>query len=36
VARVLTVVYFAYFLLMPWFTAADIPQEKPEPERVVW
>jgi ubiquinol-cytochrome c reductase cytochrome b subunit len=33
-ARVLTVVYFAYFVLMPWYTVADWPKEKPEPARV--
>lgn len=32
VARILTAVYFAFFLLMPWYTHID--QEKPEPERV--
>jgi len=31
VARVLTVVYFAFFLLMPWYTARD--KTKPVPER---
>jgi ubiquinol-cytochrome c reductase cytochrome b subunit len=31
VARVLTVVYFLFFLLMPWYTARD--QTKPLPER---
>ena len=34
VARVLTVVYFAFFILMPWFTKVD--KEKPEPERVTF
>jgi ubiquinol-cytochrome c reductase cytochrome b subunit len=34
VARVLTVVYFAFFLLMPWYTAID--KEKPVPSRVTW
>ncbi len=34
VARVLTVLYFAFFVLMPWYTAHD--QEKPEPKRVTW
>jgi len=34
VARVLTVVYFLFFLLMPWYTAND--REKAEPQRVVW
>ena len=32
VARVLTVVYFLFFLLMPWYTKND--KELPEPERV--
>ncbi len=31
-ARILTVVYFAYFILMPWFTR--IEKTKPVPERV--
>ena len=31
-ARVFTVIYFLFFLLMPWFTATD--REKPEPLRV--
>ncbi|MGZ5098839.1 MAG: cytochrome b, partial [Usitatibacter sp.] len=34
VARVLTVIYFLFFLLMPWYTAHD--EEKPEPKRVTW
>jgi ubiquinol-cytochrome c reductase cytochrome b subunit len=34
VARVLTVVYFLFFLMMPWYTASD--REKPEPKRVIW
>src|SRR6186713_851746 len=33
-ARVLTVIYFLFFLLMPWYTASD--REKPEPQRVTW
>ena len=32
VARVLTVTYFLFFLLMPWYTARD--KTKPVPERV--
>ena len=32
VARVLTVVYFLFFLLMPWYTARD--RTKPQPDRV--
>ena len=32
VSRVLTVVYFLFFLLMPWYTARD--KTKPEPDRV--
>ena len=31
-ARILTVVYFAFFVLMPWYTKVD--KERPEPERV--
>ena len=31
-ARIFTVVYFAFFVLMPWYTAID--RELPEPERV--
>ena len=34
VARVFTVVYFLFFLLMPWYTARD--KTKPVPERVTW
>jgi ubiquinol-cytochrome c reductase cytochrome b subunit len=34
VARVLTAVYFLFFLLMPWYTASD--NERPEPARVTW
>ena len=33
VARVLTIVYFLFFLLMPWYSAHD--NEKPQPKRVV-
>ncbi|MBA2689657.1 MAG: cytochrome bc complex cytochrome b subunit [Burkholderiales bacterium] len=33
-ARILTVVYFAYFFLMPWYTKID--KTKPEPQRVTW
>jgi len=32
VARILTAIYFAFFILMPWYTAND--KELPEPERV--
>jgi ubiquinol-cytochrome c reductase cytochrome b subunit len=32
VSRIGTVIYFAYFLLMPWYTRAE--KTKPEPERV--
>ena len=32
VARICTVVYFLFFLLMPWYTQVD--QTKPEPERL--
>ena len=34
VARILTAVYFAFFILMPWYTRVD--KEKPEPERVTF
>jgi ubiquinol-cytochrome c reductase cytochrome b subunit len=34
VARILTIVYFAFFLLMPWYTARDRANELPEPERL--
>ena len=34
VARVLTLVYFLFFLLMPWYTARD--RTKPVPDRVQW
>ena len=33
-ARVLTTVYFAFFVLMPWYTAVD--KEKPVPSRVTY
>ncbi len=33
-ARIFTVAYFAFFVLMPWYTAND--KEKPEPQRVTW
>jgi ubiquinol-cytochrome c reductase cytochrome b subunit len=33
-ARVFSVVYFAFFFLMPWYTKAD--QTKPVPERVTY
>ena len=32
IARVLTLIYFAFFLLMPWYSRID--KTKPEPERV--
>lgn len=34
VARLLTLIYFLFFALMPWYTAHD--REKPEPPRVTW
>jgi ubiquinol-cytochrome c reductase cytochrome b subunit len=34
VARVLTIVYFLFFFLMPWYTARD--KTKPVPTRVRW
>jgi len=33
-ARGLTIIYFAFFILMPWYTKVD--KTKPEPERVTW
>ena len=33
-ARIFTVVYFAFFILMPWYTRAD--QTRPVPERVTY
>jgi len=30
--QILTIVYFAFFLFMPWYTALD--KTKPVPERV--
>jgi ubiquinol-cytochrome c reductase cytochrome b subunit len=32
VARIFTLLYFAFFFLMPWYTAID--ECKPEPDRV--
>ena len=32
VARICTVIYFLFFILMPWYTRMD--KTKPEPERV--
>ncbi len=32
IARVLSVVYFLFFILMPWYTKID--KTKPEPDRV--
>jgi ubiquinol-cytochrome c reductase cytochrome b subunit len=34
VARVFTIVYFLFFVLMPWYTRID--RTRPEPERVTW
>ena len=34
VSQVCTVIYFAFFLLMPWYSKID--KYKPEPERVTW
>ena len=34
VARILTLVYFSFFILMPWYTKVD--KELPEPERVTY
>ena len=33
-ARLLTLVYFLFFILMPWYTRRD--KTKPVPERVTW
>jgi ubiquinol-cytochrome c reductase cytochrome b subunit len=33
-ARVFTVIYFAYFVLMPWYTSFE--RTKPVPERVTY
>jgi ubiquinol-cytochrome c reductase cytochrome b subunit len=33
-SQICTLLYFAFFLLMPWYTRMD--KVKPEPERVVW
>jgi ubiquinol-cytochrome c reductase cytochrome b subunit len=34
VARICTVIYFLFFILMPWYTKID--KTKPEPQRVTW
>ena len=34
IAQISTVLYFAFFLLMPWYSKYD--KTKPEPERVTW
>jgi len=34
VSQVFTLVYFAFFLLMPWYTRMD--KTRPEPSRVTW
>ncbi len=34
IAQICSVVYFAFFLAMPWYTKHD--KTKPEPERVTW
>jgi ubiquinol-cytochrome c reductase cytochrome b subunit len=33
-ARIFTTVYFAFFILMPWYTS--IEKTKPAPERVTY
>jgi ubiquinol-cytochrome c reductase cytochrome b subunit len=33
-ARIFAVIYFAFFILMPWYTRAD--QTRPVPERVTY
>ena len=34
VARLGTLLYFAFFVLMPWYTSID--KVKPEPQRLTW
>ena len=34
ISQICTILYFAFFLLMPWYTRMD--RTKPEPERVTW
>jgi ubiquinol-cytochrome c reductase cytochrome b subunit len=34
VARIFTVIYFAFFILMPWYSAKD--KTKPVPDRVTF
>jgi ubiquinol-cytochrome c reductase cytochrome b subunit len=34
ISQVCTLIYFAFFLLMPWYTRMD--KTKPEPSRVTW
>jgi ubiquinol-cytochrome c reductase cytochrome b subunit len=34
VSRLATIIYFAFFLLMPWYSKLD--KTKPEPERVTY
>jgi len=34
ISQVCTLIYFAFFLLMPWYTRMD--KAKPEPTRVTW
>jgi ubiquinol-cytochrome c reductase cytochrome b subunit len=34
ISQVCTMLYFAFFLLMPWYTRMD--KTKPEPDRVTW
>ena len=34
VARLGTLLYFAFFVLMPWYTRID--KVKPEPQRLTW
>jgi ubiquinol-cytochrome c reductase cytochrome b subunit len=33
-AQIFTVIYFAFFLLMPWYSKMD--KTKPEPDRITW
>ena len=34
ISQVCTLIYFAFFLLMPWYTRMD--KTRPEPSRVTW
>jgi ubiquinol-cytochrome c reductase cytochrome b subunit len=34
ISQVCTLIYFAFFMLMPWYSAMD--KTKPEPDRITW